>query len=257
MNGASQYGGEPADPDLAPVFGTLVRLLGATCLAAATALLIHGGIWAVLAFTEVRTAGLESVVAPEAAEAARVMARPAGAAAETMVVAGAASDPAADLVLSAAAAGSTAVGMIALLLLPAILLVSFLVAILRSPRSAGPCLGGLVWSLVVLAVALPWSRLWPELAWGGLWHGYAGLLASSAAGPALGSILVHAVMPLVAAGMLVLISWRAGNALHADLLAAEALSIAPETERETAAIAARGVVRTTSCGEGSPLRRVA
>jgi hypothetical protein len=253
MIGATQSGTESADPTLAPVLGLLVRLIGVSCLAAAAGILVQGGIWGMLVFTEVRSAGLESVVAPETAVAGRVAVRSAEAAADPV----AASDPTADLVLSTAAAASTVVGMVGLLMLSAMLLVSLLVAIVRSPRAAAPCLAGLVWSLAVLAVAVPWSGTWPELAWGGLLRGYEGLLAAAAAGPGLGAILVHAVMPLVATVLLVLISWRAGNALHTDLLSAEALSVPPEIERESAAAAARGVVRTTSCGEGSPLRRVA
>lgn len=265
------------DPSLAPVFGMLVRLLGTACLAAAVAILVQGGLWAVLACTDVRSAGLESVVAPETATGDRVVAGSVGAGEPAGAVARA-TDPTADLVLSTAASASTVVGAIGLVMLPAVLLVSFLFAALRAPRSAAPCLGGLVWSLVALATAVPWSGAWPELAWGGLLRGYGSLVAASAAGPTVGSILVHAVMPLAASMLLVLISWRAGNALHGDLLAAEAILDDAETGREAAGAAARGVTGPSTRGargldameravrvavvrdeavEGSPLRRVA
>lgn len=244
MNRETHVGGESVDPALAPVLGMLIRLLGTACLAAAAAIIVQGGIWALLAWTDVRNAGLESVVAPESAANAPIVTVHSVAAAPGAVPA--ATDATADLVLSSATAGSIVIGGIGLLVLPAILLVSFLVAVLRSPRSAAPCLGGMVWSLVILAAALPWSGLWPGIGWGGLFRGYGDLVASAAEGPALGSVLAHAILPLAATAMLVLISWRAGNALHADLLAAEALSVSPETRRESEAVAARGVSGTTA-----------
>lgn len=241
---ASHVGGEPVDPALAPVLGMLVRLLGTACLAAAAAIVTQGGVWALLACTDVRNAGLESVVAPETAATDGAVA--AHSAAAVPAVAAPATDATAELVLSSTTAVATVIGGIGLLALPAILLVAFVVAVLRSPRSAAACLSGMVWSLVILAAALPWSGFWPEIPWGGLLRGYGDLLAAAAEGPAIGSIIAHAALPLAATAMLVLISWRAGNALHADLLAAEALAVPPETARETEVVAARGVSGTTA-----------
>jgi len=253
----------PVHPEaaMAPVLSRLVRLVGTVCLAACLAILGQGAIWSILAFTEVRAAGLGAVVDPTVAT--RVEVRPVSAAEAFLASAGAegaalaataAASPMskvpfggpADATLGAATTLATVVGVVSLLLLPAVLLLGFLVSVVRCPRSAAPCLSGFLWATVALTVALPWSSLWPEVAWDGLFRSYPDLVRSAEGAAGLAGIASHLLMPLAAAAMIALVSWRAGNALHADQLAAEYLQVEERVDREAGADAARGVVTSAS-----------
>jgi len=222
----------------------------------------------VLAFTAVRTHGLLAVTNPErVAEVqaeAQVRSAPAiravtGGGTTTIPAVGEAKghdaadaaprhsvSPGAERTLAALVGIATLAGVGSMLLLPAILTVAFVTSLVRAPRATAATMGAIIWSLFLVGMVLPWSSLWPQLPWPGLFLGYADLVAEveameRASGPfAIGPLLVHVGMPVLAVSVLVGIAWRCGEALHAELLSAESLSVDPAIERDAAGITARG-----------------
>lgn len=279
---------------MAPVLARLVRLLAGLCLTAAVAIVLQSCVWAVLAFTDVRTHGLTALTQPEKvaeAEIERANAMPVapsirpvtGGAGPSVPAVGEADEAAApdestetkpasrttERVLSALSGVASVAGVGAMLLLPLVLAVAFVTTLVRAPNAAGATLGGVLWSAGLVGFLLPWSSWWPQLGWGGLFLSYSSLVAEvealqGVAGPfGVEPLVVHVVVPALAVAILVGLAWRCGEALHAELLAAESLLVDAATDRDAAERSARGATiamgRTASslsAATGSPLPAV-
>jgi hypothetical protein len=251
---------------MAPVLAQLVRLLAVLSFTAALAIIAFSGVWAMLAFTSVREHGLVAVTDPEKVIEAE-MAKQGGKSAPTVSGVGPAANAAAkssaahpaseataasaapeatkDQGLRWTAGAATIFGIGALALLPVLLFVAFVTALVRCPRAAGASMGGLLWSIGLLASVLPWSSFWPQVPWTGIFVPYDALVAdvaaSAANGPfAIGVLFTHVGVPILAVAILIGIVWRCGEPLHAELLAAEALFVDPTVDRDAAKAAARG-----------------
>lgn len=250
---------------MAPVLARLVRSLAMLCLAGGIAIVVHSCIWATLCFTEVRTHGLAAVTnperVPEKGETASTFAESPGTIvsvkapgqAPTADVPEASTTPAdftpqsrADSVLAFLTAASTIVGVASLALLPIVLIVAFVTALVRAPRAANASMAGILWALCAFGLVLPWSMFWPQVPWAGLFDSYAGLIAETAQLKATGSAFTlaaffsHVVVPGAAVAVLVGLAWRCGEPLHAELLAAEALLVDPEVDRDASAAVRKG-----------------
>ncbi len=246
---------------MAPVLAKLVKLLAILSFTAAISIVSHASVWGVLSFTSVRQHGLEAVTHPERvaeasaaaghAQAVGVKERdakeePAAEAAQPTAPEAAAPASGADTALAVVAGTATAVGVGSLCLLPIVLFTAFVTALVRCPRATSATMGGVLWSLGLLALALPWSSFFPQVPWGGLFIGYSTLVTQVAeleahGGPfALSAILGHVGVPIFAIAVLVGIVWRCGEALHQELLAAESLLVDASLERDAATTAARG-----------------
>lgn len=282
---------------MAPVLARLVRLLAGLCLAAAVSIVVQAGVWAVIAMSDVRDHGLSALTHPERV-AEDTVERPAATSVAPPIrpVTGTSgpSAPSAkngttpeperaesaerptrarrtsDRLLSAFNGIATVAGVGSILLLPLVLVVAFVTTLVRAPSAAGATLGGVLWSVGLVGLLMPWSSWWPQLGWGGLFLPYADLLAEAealagVAGPlGIEPLIVHIGVPAVAIGILVGIAWRCGEALHAELLAAESLVVDAAVERDAAASAARGATialgrsaTSLAAATGSPIPMVA
>ena len=280
---------------MAPVLARLVRLLAMLCLAAGASIVLHGCVWAMLAFTDVRTHGVAAVTHPESvvaleSDAVRADGRNAvvsvraddgeGASDPAVVdealaaTAESAPEPAsADGWLSFAAGLATIVGVSSLVLLPVLLSVAFMTALVAAPRAAGATMGGVLWSIALLALVLPWNALWPQVPWAGLFQAYGALVADvelvRETGAVFGAatLATRVVLPALAIAVLVGVAWRCGEPLHAELLAAEALLVDASIEEDAATTAkkasfqrsgraAAGLSRATQPGASGPIPMV-
>lgn len=264
---------------MAPVLAKLVKVLAILCFLAAGSMLTQTAIWGLLSFTDVRERGVAAVTQPVPMDAASApKAQPVGAKApsrpveqaktETVDAAESADAPPSgtDTVLLVVTGAATAVGIGSLALLPVVLLIGFVTALVRAPRAAASCMGGALWGLGLIALALPWASLFPQVPWSGIFHSYDALLllvaeAETTGGPLRAAPLVlHVAVPSAAILVLVGIAWRCGEALHLELLAAESLAVDASLERDAARTAAKGAFvptgRTASSlalAAGSPL----
>ncbi len=251
---------------MAPVLARLVRSLAMLSLAGGIAIVVHSCIWATLCFTEVREHGLTAVTHPERvlehgesaavppdAPGTIVSVKPAAQPAAAESVPESAPSAAefkpqsrADSFLAFLTAASTVVGVASLALLPIVLLVAFITSLVRAPRAANASMGGILWALFAFGLVLPWSAFWPQVPWSGLFNSYAGLIAETTALKAAGSpftlaaFFCHVVVPGAAIAVLVGLAWRCGEPLHAELLAAEALLVDPEIDRDATAAVRKG-----------------
>jgi hypothetical protein len=235
---------------MALVLAKLVKSLAVLCILASLAILGHVVVWGLLSFTHVREHGIAAVTDPERAIVAPAKAQAVGAKPTEKVdqppVQPKAAGSGSDTALRVAIGVSTAVGVGALALLPVILLIGFVTALVRAPRAAASCMGGALWALGLVALALPWSSLFAHVPWDGLFRSYETLVrlvaeAEATGGPLRASPLVtHVAVPFAAIAVLVAIVWRCGDALHVELLAAESLAVDPSLERDAARTAARG-----------------
>lgn len=235
---------------MAPVLAKLVKSLAILCILGSLAILGHVVVWGLLSFTDVREHGIAAVTDPERTIVAPAKAQAVGAkAADASEQAPAQAEVAgggSDTALRVATGVSTAVGVGALALLPFVLLIGFVTALVRAPRAAASCMGGALWALGLVALALPWSSLFAQVPWDGLFRSYEALVhavaeAEGTGGPLRASPLVtHVAVPFAAIAVLVAIAWRCGDALHVELLAAESLAVDPTLERDAARTAARG-----------------
>ncbi len=283
------------DGSMATVLARLVRLLAILCLSAGVAVVAHACVWAMLSFTEVREHGLVAVTHPERVVemAARSPASSTDEAVGTIVSVKAASNATHDAVINEAdeplsdadaaaafhssstadswlgfiAGAATVVGVATLALLPIVLFVAFVTALVRAPRAAGPSMGGVLWSIGLLALVLPWASIWPQIPWSGLFLPYGSLVAQvnaihDAGGPfAFGPLVAHVIVPALTIAVLVGIAWRCGEPLHAELLTAEALNVDSSLELDASQAAARGAgvpagraAAGLSMATGSPVR---
>lgn len=279
---------------MAPVLARLVRLLAGLCLTAAVAIVLQSCVWAVLAFTDVRTHGITALTQPEKvaeAEVERANAVPVAPTIRPVTGGVGPSVPAvgdednqataaeetdakpasrtSERVLAALSGVASVAGVGAMLLLPLVLSVAFVTTLVRAPNAAGATLGGVLWSAGLVGFLLPWSSWWPQLGWGGLFLSYSSLVAEvealqGVAGPfGVEPLVVHVVVPALAVAILVGLAWRCGEALHAELLAAESLIVDAATERDATERSARGASMATSrtaaglsAATGSPLPAV-
>lgn len=250
---------------MAPVLARLVRSLAMLSLAGGIAIVVHSCIWATLCFTEVREHGLTAVTHPERVlehgETAAAPEAPGTIVSVKPPTQQAASEPAAepatstdefkpqsraDSFLAFLTAASTVVGVASLALLPIVLTVAFITSLVRAPRAANASMGGILWALFAFGLVLPWSAFWPQVPWSGLFSSYTGLIAETSALKAAGSpftfaaFLCHVVVPGAAVAVLVGLAWRCGEPLHAELLAAEALLVDPEVDRDASAAVRKG-----------------
>ncbi len=254
---------------MASVLARLVQLLAILCLCAGVSIVAHGCVWALLTFTEVRAHGIAAVTHPEKVASSTpgshgepgvvdpVSNTIISVKAEPSVVAAteaAAAPPApafaptstADAWLSVVAGVATVVGVASLVLLPVLLFVAFVTALVRAPHAAGASMGGVLWSITLLALVLPWSALWPQIPWAGLFVPYGALVLEVDAirhgsGPfSFAVIMTHVAVPTAGIAVLVGIAWRCGEPLHAELMAEEALSVDVATERDASAATKRG-----------------
>lgn len=258
------------DACMAPVLARLVRSLAMLSLAAGVAIVVHSCVWATLCFTEVRAHGLTAVTHPDRAlesspsatnGAAGTEPGPAAVAIKNPTAANdregtaalepstAAADEAptgADRFLAFVTGAATLVGVSSLALLPIVLIVAFITALVRAPRAANASMAGILWATFGFGAVLPWGSLWPQVPWNGLFISYAGLVAETEALRAAGNpftfsaFLVHVAVPGAVIVVLVGLAWRCGEPLHAELMAAESLSVDPEVDRDAAATARKG-----------------
>jgi hypothetical protein len=254
------------DASMAPVLARLVRSLATLCLAGGIAIVVQTCVWATLCFTEVRAHGLAAVTHPEKvveaeqatvaagsivsvrADAAATPATEAEAALADGASApdGSSGSSTSDTVLGLLTGISTVVGVASLGLLPIVLTVAFLTALVRAPRAANASMAGILWAFLLFGLVLPWNAFWPQVPWSGLFVSYAALVAETqtlrtTSSPfSFGALVVHVGIPALAVGGLVLLAWRCGEALHAELLAAESLVVDPEIDRDATAVAKKG-----------------
>ncbi|MFO0829246.1 MAG: hypothetical protein U0572_14000 [Phycisphaerales bacterium] len=254
---------------MAPVLARLVRMLAGLCLLGAIAIVCYASVWGVLSFTQVRTHGLVAMTSPErvidaqgeirqpAAPPIHAVTGSASAGADIREAAAPESSDAApqrtdaDRTLASFIGVVTVAGIGSIFLLPIVLLVAFVTSLVRAPRAASSTMAGIVWSLILVAMVLPWASWWPQLPWAGLFVSYDDLVAGVAAveragGPlSAAPLFVHVGMPAIAIGILVGIAWRCGEALHVELLGAESLQFDASIERDAAAVTARGASMAT------------
>jgi hypothetical protein len=258
------------DASMAPVLARLVRSLATLCLAGGVAIVVQTCVWATLCFTEVRSHGFAAVTHPEkvveaeqavvaagsivsvrtdAADAPTASAAPGdpGEASETASDGGPTPEAStADSILALSTGISTVIGVASLGLLPIVLTVAFVTALVRAPRAANATMAGILWAVLLFGLVLPWNAFWPQVPWGGLFVSYAALVTETQALRATSSpfsfaaLIVHVAIPALAVGGLVLLAWRCGEALHAELLAAESLAVDPEIDRDATAVAKKG-----------------
>lgn len=237
-------------------------------LAAGVAIVVHACVWATLCFTEVRSQGLTAVTHPDrvtpteqapAAEGSGGIVSvksasnppaviPTGSDAGSSGFAPSAGPTAstAERFLAFLTAISTIGGVASLALLPIVLIVAFITALVRAPRAANASMAGILWAALAFATVLPWSAYWPQVPWPGLFLSYEGLIAETEALRAtgnpftFGALLSHVAVPGATIAILVGLAWRCGEALHAELMVAESLSIDPETDQDAAAAARKG-----------------
>ncbi len=254
---------------MAPVLARLVRSLATLCLAGGIAIVVQTCVWATLCFTEVRAHGLAAVTHPEKvveaeqatvaagsivsvrADAAKTAAAESEAGSTDAANAeagssGSSGSSTADTVLGLLTGVSTVVGVASLGLLPIVLTVAFLTALVRAPRAANASMAGILWAFLLFGLVLPWNAFWPQVPWSGLFVSYAALVGETQALRAtsslfsFGALVVHVGIPALAVGGLVLLAWRCGEALHAELLAAESLVVDPEIDRDASVVAKKG-----------------